>query len=240
MGQGSWGYTIDAVGDPLFGTADARLCTTSGVLKFNSTESPFVVANEFICGRLAMMMGLPAPPGVIVKLDDDRIGYLCIKFGPKGETPPPAFPDELAQDHPDLATGVVIFDCWIANGDRHEGNIAYARAHIPPMIFDHEKALLGARDGRKLRRLARVRKQAILNGCLAEHVKSAEPFPRYVGKARWLCENALPDICAEALRAGAVQESECKAVVAFLSDRASRLKDMLKALPIKGQMWLGT
>ncbi len=165
MGKGSWGfYAVDAFGESLDGTAGARACTIHGVIKQNTPGAPHLVANEFICGRLAAAMGLPVPPGGIVKLDDDSLAYVSLRFGLNGEQPPPAYADELVADLPDLALRIVAFDCWVANRDRHEGNLTYERRAIPPMVFDHEKALMG---GIGPDRLDGAKGEAILNGCLA-------------------------------------------------------------------------
>ena len=41
----------------------ARYCTMTGIAKVAATNQPYVVANELICGRLGLMLGLPIPPG---------------------------------------------------------------------------------------------------------------------------------------------------------------------------------
>src|SRR4051812_15115751 len=93
-------YSIDVLGGPLDGTAGAMECTAHGIFKTNSPGSELLVANEFICGRLAMMMGLPVPPGGIVKIDDGSLGYLGMRFGLHGEDPAPANAEAFAQDFP--------------------------------------------------------------------------------------------------------------------------------------------
>lgn len=120
-------YEIDAWGDPLPGASAPRYCTLSGIAKLNSASAPYAVANEFICGRLGLMVGLPVPPGVVVTADDGRLAYVSLRFGPKGQRPPPTIPEHLVEDKPSVAAGIIAFDCWIGNEDRHQENVAYVR-----------------------------------------------------------------------------------------------------------------
>jgi hypothetical protein len=240
MQRGPWSlYAIDTIGGTLDGTAGARECTIHGVVKVNSDDSPYRVANEFIAGRLAMMLGLPVPPGVIVKVDDETLAYVWLKFGPKGETPPPVSPAALAKDKPALAAKIVTFDCWIANPDRFSQNLCYAKNLIDAMIWDHEQALFGASGNRRLDRLEDVRDRAILNGCLASYVTSTEHFSSFARHIRFLCEGSdspLRSVCEEARISGAILPDEEDALVEVLEHRESNLLKMVQTLPsLKGQ-----
>lgn len=69
-----------------------RFVTLDGVAKGQPHGGRFV-ANEFVCGLLAMMLGLPCPPGAVVhtKVDGDFSSwYVLLKFGKLNERPPPA------------------------------------------------------------------------------------------------------------------------------------------------------
>jgi len=229
-------YAIDVLYDPLDGTSGAQACSVHAVAKRNSLGAPHLVANEFICGRLAMLMGLPVPPGAMAKLDDGGLAYVSLRFGPRGERPPPVAPAELVADHPELALRIVAFDCWVANTDRHEGNLIYLKAPgSRPMIFDHDKALMA---GLGKERLERVRDEAILDGCLVEHLRASKGGRAKAAEhCRWIADNLLEGVCDEAFGAGAVSEDDRDAVVDFLRVRATSLLTMLNQLP--GQLELG-
>jgi hypothetical protein len=77
-----------------------------GVAKVNSAPNSYTVANEYICGRLALSIGLPAPPGVIVRAQNGSLAYLSLRFD-DGVRPPPVIGKDLADDHPHVASGVV-------------------------------------------------------------------------------------------------------------------------------------
>lgn len=235
MAKGDYGfYAVDAFGAPLDGTAGARECTVHGVIKENSLGAPHLVANEFICGRLALLIGLPVPPGVIVKLDGEKLGYASMRFGARGETPPPIFPADLTRDLPELALKIVTFDCWVANTDRHESNLAYSRALIPPMIFDHDKALLA---GRGLERLDELKDTVILDGCLVEHIRDRSSLGKVLDVIRFVERNFLDAVCDEALRAGAIRDDdELDGVIKFLRERVPRLATFVNQIPSPGQL----
>lgn len=121
-------YEVDAWGERLPGASAPRRCTLSGVAKQNSDGAPYAVPHEFICGRLGLLIGLPVPPGVVITTQDGKLAYISLSFGPKGERPPPVNAQHIAEDRPYAAAGIVAFDCWIGNPDRHQENLAYAFA----------------------------------------------------------------------------------------------------------------
>lgn len=241
MAKGAWGITtVDRIGEQVDGTAGAYVCALQGVLKQNSASSPFLVANEFVCGRLAICMGLPVPAGDVVQLPDGQsAGYISLRFGQ--EQPPRVIPSEFVRDHRGLALRLLAFDCWIANDDRHEGNLAYARGLIPPMIFDHDKALLGpGEDGLQgVERLERHQDSAILNGCIAKYIKDINGIMDGVidiaDETRWIAKTSLPRICDSAEGLGILDVDQREAVERFLTQRASALTRLMDKLGAKGQ-----
>jgi hypothetical protein len=242
MGHGTGPlYPVDTIGGQGLpgGATDSEFCTFRGIVKTGDEQSPFLIANEFIAGRLAMMLGLPVPPGAIVQLDDGRQAYGCLRFGAKGDAVPPIVPSIFAHDEPRLATRIVMFDCWIANPDRHEGNLAYVKGYMAPMIFDHDQALFGAFQGRQLDHLASVLDLDILNGCLAHQITSESEFSDFAFQIRALCHQSngmLRHVCQDAQDAGVISAEEKSELVDFLEHRSSKLVEMLQKLPnLKGQ-----
>ena len=133
---------------------------------------------------------------------------------------------------------IVMFDCWIANTDRHESNLAYARKQIPPMIFDHDKALLA---GRGVERLDELKDAAILDGCLVEHIRDPSSLGKTLDLIRSVERNLLDDVCTEAFRAGAIRDDdELVEVIQFLRERVPRLASLVNQIPAIGQLKLGT
>ena len=225
-------YGADVSGEPLDGATGALPCSISGVMKANTLGSRFMVANEFICARLAMFMGLPSPPGAILTLDDGRLAYTSLRYRPKGESLPPIIPAQFVSEHPKLALEVVSFDCWIANDDRHESNLAYRKGLTPPMLWDHDQALLAAQG---VERLELLGNEAILNGCLVPYLDNPDGVTTFASRARWVATNALPGICAEAEQAKAIGPDEREAILTFLGNRAAGLVKLMEGLRKSGQ-----
>lgn len=234
MGQDDWGFSgISAFGEHLGGTTGIRSCSIDGIVKQNVDAAPYCVANEFICGRLGLLVGLPVPPGAIVPLDDGGLAYVALRFGPRGESPPPAFEDLLARDYPELALRIVAFDSWIANNDRHAKNLSYSPGTIPLRVFDHERALLGAAG---IKRLEELRNQAILNCCLVDFIPDLSHLGKISDEIQWIAKHRLSIVCDEALEAKAISKDEKDRIVEFLQARAGSITSLVSRLPIPGQL----
>ncbi len=62
-----------AVGE---GVNEAELCTIGAIAKFNNPRSPYLVPNEYIVARLAVVLGLPVPPVALVRSPEGDIGIV--------------------------------------------------------------------------------------------------------------------------------------------------------------------
>ena len=223
-------YELDAWGPAIGGASGARTCTLNGLAKIASANSPYAVGNELICSRLGLLIGLPVPPGLITRTDDDEPAYVSIRFGPKGQLPPPANSQHLVEDNPSLAAGIIAFDCWTANDDRHEQNLAYVREpKIPLAVFDHERALLGQTAGAGTGRLKDERDNPHVGGCLCPYVTSDAEFSDWASRIGSVSARVIRDLAAMASAAGAMTADEASAIEEFLVHRKSRILPMIQA-----------
>jgi hypothetical protein len=224
---------VDAWGLPVGeGASAARYCTFGGVGKLNSPASPYAVANEFIAGRLGMIIGLPVPPGTTATTDDGELAYVGFRFGKQGEKPPPIIPEHFVADNPHLAAGVVAFDSWIGNEDRHPKNLSYVREpRIPPVVFDHERALLGAEAGKAVERLTDRVGESFVGGCLATEIRDGASFDDWAARIASISAGVIRDVCATALSVGAVTADENEAAIAFLQQRQTRIVEFVSSSP---------
>lgn len=231
-------FSVDVWGDRVgMGATDPRYCSLGGVAKENPAASPFTVANEYICGRLALMLGLPVPPGVIVKTDDDAVAYVALRFGKRGEAPPPASVDELLEDDPALAAGIVAFDCWIGNSDRHRHNFAYARGLIPAMIFDHSHALLGA--GAATDHLEAQKDAPVVAGDLVGVVTDGAAIEEWAGRIGGILTVTVEQVCGQAAAADAIDDAAKAVALEWLEHRKGRVVAILKGehSPLQNVQW---
>ncbi len=112
-------------------------------------ESPFAVYNEFICAELGRALRLPVPPFAITYM---RTGarkkvplFSSLDFNFQRSKLPTVIPDICVEHLPKLCAGVLAFDIWIVNQDRHDENLLVDRVAKPQEmhVYDHDQALLG-------------------------------------------------------------------------------------------------
>lgn len=225
-------YAIDVWGEELPGASRPRRCTLSGVAKRNSEQVPYAVANEYICGRLGMLIGLPVPPGVVATTDEDELAFVSLRFGPKEERPPPLHrPDHLVEDYPSIAAGIIAFDCWIGNPDRHQENLAYIRgeAQVPVTVFDHSHAFFGHERGKATNRLLGQIDEPLISGSiLLPHITSSREFGDWADRIRAVSDGLVRDICGAVVRPGGITEGQCAAAVKFLTHRKERILEKIR------------
>lgn len=168
------------------GVNDAWLLTHHSVAKVNSEDSPYLIPNEWICGRVASFLGLPIPPFALFRhgLKGKR-HFASLRFGERDSTPDDTDPGVLVAKHPKLCSGIILFDVLVANGDRHVGNLKVDDPNNPRSVwvFDHERALLGSWKGEGVKRMSRLRDRLGMSGgsategsrhCLLDVINTAE------------------------------------------------------------------
>lgn len=226
----SYIFEIDTWGENFVDSAAApHYCTLGGIAKANEPpDAPNVVFNEFVCARLAAMLGLPVPPGVLAKRDDGTLVFVSLRVGKKGDRPPPVIPARLIADHPDVAAGVVAFDCWVYNDDRHDENVAYLPTLGPPVVFDHDHALLGEMPTTPDELLAR-RDTPCVERCLPPEIESEEHFVPWCDQIAALDEGRIRGVCSLAAAAGVTTPELATAAGDFLVYRKDKVRGMLRA-----------
>ena len=224
------------------GASDTWFVELRGYAKVASPEVPYCVANEYVCGRIGSLLGLPIPPGGIIQPQTDEQGaaWVTLNFSPKSEPLPSADPATVVAAVPDFAAGVIVLDLFIANTDRHSGNLAFLPSQKRLDMFDHSHALMGVRQGRVYERLEELRTRTGLGGevidgvgsnrhCLLEHVTDAPALLGWAEEAQsLLSDRFLARVCSEvaALDVGATPE-EMMRVEEFLVERRQNLKRLL-------------
>lgn len=217
-------FTIDSVGPLPGATGDGLLARIEAAVKVDSADRPYTVANEYVAARLAYAIGLPVPPGELVKLRDGRPGFICLMFKPEGASLPPVIPTELVEHDPSFSTGVILFDMWVRNSiDRHDGNLAYDPA-AGGVLFDHDIALLGDRHGKAVEELENAINQPCIDGhCLVSEIKTAAHFGLWADRIRLLPTSLIAETVTRVYRLGLVKAAERDALIRFLVFRQGRL-----------------
>jgi hypothetical protein len=96
--------------------------------KENSDDvSPYLLANEWICGCLAQALRLPVPPFALMRLTPGLKGmFVSYKFGSRIVKPKDIRPSICFEKQARLCTGILLFDILVANSDRWESNLLTA------------------------------------------------------------------------------------------------------------------
>jgi hypothetical protein len=217
-----------AVGD---GVTGSRFCTLEGVVKTASPGFAYTVVNEYVASRIAGLLGLPVPPGTIAQLDDGTLSFAMMKFGKKGDKPPPADAHDLVENRPLMAAGIVLFDAWVLNQDRHAGNLAwYPGSQGSVSIFDHGHALFGAEAEKRVERLDSLVNDPCLGfGCLIGELAVASHVVAWIAQIEAVRESAIKEICQPLAGLGVCNREESVKLERVLVSRQKTLRTLIQA-----------
>jgi hypothetical protein len=139
---------------------------------------------------------------------------------------PPANPAAVVGQSADLACGIVLFDVWIANGDRHNRNIVHDRNTGRIQVFDHSHAFYSVNGGRA--HLEANRNSLGIGGhCLAAEISSHSGLMRWEERIQAVPDFYIWEAVAEAVEVG-LPEADKDFCAQFLLDRRQRLMDLIR------------
>lgn len=196
----------------------------SGIAKSSSVQHPYTVANELLCGRLGRTIGLPIPPGFIVE-DSGVPWHVSLNFNLAGQQLPPADCAALVQAHPGLAGGIVVFDAWIVNGDRHPGNIAFDQTSQRVNVFDHSHAFYAADLGKNY--LIQFQNNALVgSNCLSRHLTDLQGVAEWLERVAQVPDYMIEDAVNEAATVG-LPAADISFCIDFLKTRRGNLRSLI-------------
>lgn len=224
-------YKIAEWGDPLNdGVSESRYINVNGVAKTNLPLEPHIVANELICARLALAVGLPVPPGFLV-MKDGEPWFVSLNFNLAGEPLPPIRPQLLVARKPELCAGIVLFDAWVLNPDRHARNLAHDTSTDDVQIFDHSRALMPTDMAQRQYAEQMVDSPAIGAHCLARELTDASAFKGWHQRIMAIPEHQLTDALQAAVDVG-LEPGNVGFFMDYLLERRSRLPNIVAANPL--------
>jgi hypothetical protein len=221
-------YEAVAWKSPAPGASDTRKVDLRGFAKLNSPAGPLCVANEYTCSRLGDRMGLPVPPGAVLRTDTGEKAWVTLSF--TASPLPPVNPRDVVALVPALAAEVVVFDILIANTDRHAGNLAFMRADKRLEVFDHSHALMGPGAGAGVTRYHGFAGDLGLAGnqCLLPHLTDARHVMAAIEKVETnLTDQVIRRICGEAKSLGVGLSSSGPLADAIII-RRDNLRDLIQ------------
>jgi hypothetical protein len=138
---------------------------------------------------------------------------------------------------PELAAEILIFDLWVANGDRHRGNLAYLPAERRLDVFDHSHALLGAAPANSVARYTDVvaRGDFVVDGhCLLAELRVANDLVNAVDRCLATARDAaIERVCEDSIALGLVSKADGPQLIGDLLQRQGALKDLLRIYQAK-------
>jgi uncharacterized tellurite resistance protein B-like protein len=217
-----WGNRVGA------GAMASVNVAVSGVAKTSTPELPLAVVNELICADLARAVRLPIPPSFLVHDKDAKPYHVSLNFHLSGEDLPPADAAAIATDFPELACGVILFDMWVCNSDRHASNIAYDKAMKQVTLFDHSHAFLHGQQGKTF--LENLRSQPAIGGhCLASQIMKVDGFKTWQDRISAVPEFYIREAVQQTVGIGTMTADLAIFATDYLLDRRKRLPELIQA-----------
>lgn len=224
------------------GVGDSYHATVHAVAKTNVPNSPYCIPNELVCSAIGSFLCLPLPPAAIVKGSGSQAGsswFASLDFNLAGNTLPPVDVRACVKQLPELSTGLVVFDCLVANCDRHRGNFAVDFGQsLPRMsIFDHSHALFGYEAGKGINRLTELRDRLAMSGgsvtganrhCLLDHIDTCNHFRHWTSRVEKLPDFQIEEACNQSVGFGVTQQ-EADFAIEFLKHRRTNIRAIINA-----------
>lgn len=219
--------------------SDVQTVELIGYAKQNDERYPYLVANEFVASRIGTQLGLPLPPGAPLNPPErgQSPAWVTLSFTPGvGQQLPPVDPAAVVAADPVVAAGVVVFDIFIGNTDRHAWNLAYMPSQRRLEVFDHGHALLGTGNPVPETRFRTIRDTLAIEGtlgnrhCLLDYLESAKHVSHWCETIHHRFDNSgIERLCREAvdLRLGGSAEQLDRLAV-FLIQRRTRLNELVR------------
>jgi hypothetical protein len=199
-----------------------------------------MIANDFISSRLAMYLGLPTPPSSLLQVEGVSLEspyFSTLNFAPLDGNIPLIDPAHFVDNNEFIATGIVVFDIFIANPDRHGGNIHYN--HTDPAlgiyIFDHGHSLLGYESGVGMKRLDDIKNRLGCTGgaitkqnrhILIDHIKNSRHIDDWIQRIKLLPDYQIDDLCDHKYDIG-INDLYRIAIKKFLKDRRDKIDEII-------------
>lgn len=201
----------------------------AGVAKKANAGLPYVVASELLCANLARHILLPVPPSFVIQNDDGIPYHVSLNFALAGENLPPADAPAIAAALPSLAWGTVIFDIWVGNSDRHNGNLAFDSAKSALMLFDHSHAFIGGANVNAWL-VGNAGQLGIGGHCLAPLVSDVQLISSWIERINAIPEFYIRGLLEECVTVG-LPDAEVNGCLQHLLTRRQHLLALIKAHP---------
>lgn len=190
-------YKIWAVGNPVGnGISGSYHVGMASVGKKANANEPNIVINELLCNLIARALCLPCPPGALANNGGEN--YFCsLNFNLAGQALPPVSPSVLVSKFPELCWGIVLFDIFVMNPDRHANNLSYDQTTGAVQIFDHSRAFLPVKATIDSQIADNTGKLGFTCNCLKNELSSMNGFDFWVERIKLLPSYVIEEAVKE-------------------------------------------
>lgn len=216
-------YKIWAFGDYVGeGATQSVHVGIAAVAKCATNDSPLIVANELICNHLARAILLPCPPGFVIR-KEEKPYFVSLDFNLAGQSLPPVDAAKIIEKYEELAWGIILFDIWVVNPDRHKKNISFNTLSGKIQIYDHSHAFMGASKDPKQQIETNKDSLGIGRHCLAREVTCIDFAKKWADKIQAVPEFYIREVLASAKEVNLPDEVENFCVDNLLKRRKNLL-----------------
>jgi hypothetical protein len=166
----------------------------------------------------------------------ESLWFSSLSYLKEGENLPAIIPSVVYADLPDVCSGVVLFDLWVANCDRHDKNLSFDPNVTPKRlnVFDHSHALFGIEGPARLTRLqdkftlTEAAESGANRHCLVDQLTDAWGFQRWHSRIVGLPNFQIVDACKNAQSLGLIDDADGRLLLEFLLRRRRILRDLIQ------------
>jgi hypothetical protein len=205
----------------------------------DSGSQAWVASNDYVCATLGTLLGLPIPPFAMLEKRSatarESLWFASLSYLKEGEDLPPVIPSVAYANLPEICAGVVIFDLWVANTDRHDRNLSFDPNTSPKRlnVFDHSHALFGIEGPARLTRmmnkftLVETAETGAFRHSLMDQLDDPECFTNWLNRIGSIPQFQISDACRNAESMGIIDADERRLLLEFLLRRRRFLREMI-------------
>ncbi|MAT05543.1 MAG: hypothetical protein CL424_10930 [Acidimicrobiaceae bacterium] len=198
-----------------------------------------VAGVEFLCARMAHLVGLPCPAGGITRTAEGHAAYFSLDFTDLTVSPAPIVPTRFAAEHRRVAAGVAMFDAWVLNNDRNPDNLAVigSGSGSSPFVFDHSHALGTGGSREAIPDLPGRVGDPLVGHCLQDVLDDGREFDVWRERINQLPPHVMLPHFEQVIALGVLTEAEAQTIFDFLVKRRDHLIDCVTPLFHNVQNW---
>jgi hypothetical protein len=201
---------------------------------------PYRIPSEYIAAKIGELIGLPVPPCAITRFGPDNTKlFSSLDFNFERASLVPIFEDVVASKMPLVCAGILVFDIFIGNEDRHDENVVVDRGNDPREIhiFDHDHALLSGMTFFGKEKIDKLYNDIGITGkppinnnrhVFLDQLKSREDLDFWIGRIGSIPDFFLENVCSFAEVEIGLERSVADYLATFLKWRKTAMRGLIK------------